>query len=310
MKPGGKRPLLGRDLSSLAAAPPSTQDAAILKLLGDEDASVVKAVLQQLLADRAAAKERLERLLREAVAVPGAARELGAALGALRREEVGRELHAHCAAGLPSLGDLEEFCWKMALYHDPDAASRIAASRTQIAAWGRAVRDQIAPGASDLERAETLRLVLAEEAGLRGNAERYYDPANSFLDCVVATRRGIPISLCTLYILTGAEAGIEVTPVGMPGHFLIRVGSHFIDPFHEGLTVGQDALRELLERSGGALSHAAWSVPVPWRLVAQRMAMNLVHLYDEAGDVAARERWEAVAGWIDGVDASDAGDGE
>lgn len=296
MKPGGKRPTLGRDLS---AAPSSPQDAAILKLLGDEDASVAKAVLHQLLSDRAAAKERLEKLLREASSVPGAARELGAALGALRREEAGKVLQAHCAAGLNSLSGLEDFCWKAALYHDPEAGPRIAAAREQIVAWARAVHGQIAPGASDLEWAETLRLVLAEEGGLRGNAERYYDPANSFLDRVVATRRGIPISLSMVYMLVGAEAGVEVEPVGMPGHFLVRIGGHFIDPFHDGLNVGEEALRELLERSGGELSDAAWSAPVPWRLVAQRMAANLIHLYGEAGDEAARERWETVAGWLE-----------
>lgn len=302
MKPGGKRPTLGRDLST---APSSPQDAAILKLLGDEDASVVKAVLQQLLADRAAAQARLERLLNEAAVTPNAARELGAALGALRREEAGKVLRAHCRKpeGLRSLSGLEEFCWKASLFHDPDAGPRIAAGRAQIAAWGRTIREQIAPGASDLERAETLRLVLAEEAGLRGNAERYYDPANSFLDRVVATRRGIPISLCAVYMLAGAEAGIDVAPVGMPGHFLIRVGGHYIDPFHDGLAVGEDALRELLERTGAAAEieavSAAWRVPVPWRLVAQRMAANLIHLYGEAGNDPARERWETVAGWLE-----------
>ncbi len=233
----------------------------------------MKLVLRQLLADqnRLAAKERLERLLHEAASssAAGSCATPSAPCAATRRAR-------YCAPGarrgIGSLADLADFYWKASLYHDPDAGPRVAAARVQIAAWGEMVRGGIAPNAPDLERAEALRLVLAEEGGLRGNAERYYDPANSFLDRVVASRRGIPLSLSVLYMLVGEAAGIAVLPVGMPGHFLARVGARFIDPFHDGLTVGRrrcgscwnGAARRRTRRPGALRCPGTWW-PAAWR---------------------------------------------
>ena len=61
--------------------------------------------------------------------------------------------------------------------------------------------------------------MLFHEWGFRGNVEQYTDPLNSFIDKVLARRKGIPISLSVLYLLVSERLGMPLEPVGLPGPF-------------------------------------------------------------------------------------------
>ena len=286
-------------------------NAAILKLLGDEDASMVHLVMEQLLADSKTALPRIEGLLQEASASDAsgqAAKELRRALLSLRGQEHLEAMRLRCAR-ITTLEEFEDFCWHVSLCADPGAS--IDAARSRLDAWAARVREELPPKAKDaspLSRLEALRTVLAEEGGLRGDADDYYDPKNSFPDRVILSGRGIPISLTAVYMLVGLRAGIAVEPIGMPGHFLARIGSLYLDPFHEGLAVDGDALREMVKRSAAAANapeearHAlrALAHPMPLALMARRMIVNLVNIYEEKEDeAAATERWRQVLRWIE-----------
>ena len=69
---------------------------------------------------------------------------------------------------------------------------------------------------------DELRRHLFEDLGFGGDAERYDDPRNSFLDVVLQRRRGLPILLATVMMEVGRRVGIGVVGVGMPLHFLVR----------------------------------------------------------------------------------------
>jgi regulator of sirC expression with transglutaminase-like and TPR domain len=127
--------------------------------------------------------------------------------------------------------------------------------------------------------------------GFHGNSGDYYDPKNSFLDEVVARRTGIPISLSVLYVEVARRAGVWASPVGFPGHFLVRVEDHdrrlVVDPFHGGGVLDEVALADLLRRSGSKLRYSAEMIePTPVRQVVARMLMNLRGIYATRGDYA------------------------
>lgn len=46
--------------------------------------------------------------------------------------------------------------------------------------------------------------------GLGGDLETYYSPSNSLLDCVIARRRGLPITLALLHMAVGRATGLDV----------------------------------------------------------------------------------------------------
>jgi len=136
-------------------------------------------------------------------------------------------------------------------------------------------------------------------AGFRGNTRDYYDPRNSFLDEVLARRTGIPISLSVVYLEVARRAGVQASPVGFPGHFLVCIqepqrgsGSSqerplAIDPFQGGAILDDRALAALLDRSGSKLEYRPeLIVPMPVRQVVARMLLNLRAIYAQRGDMA------------------------
>ncbi|MCC7361758.1 MAG: transglutaminase family protein [Anaerolineales bacterium] len=126
--------------------------------------------------------------------------------------------------------------------------------------------------------------------GLRGNADNYADPRNSYLNQVLDRRLGIPISLSVIYLEVGARLGLPVAGVGLPGHFIVRAGGAdqpaYLDPFHGGRVLSRDDCRELV-RSAAGLSGAfdpAWLAPTPPRNIVARMLNNLRAFYISVED--------------------------
>ena len=105
-------------------------------------------------------------------------------------------------------------------YPELEAAPYLA----MLDAWAARVRDRLTAQPTPADAAGALRAVLFDEKGLRGNADDYYDPRNSFLNDVLDRRAGIPISLSAVYMEVGRRAGLVVEGLGLPGHFIVRVG--------------------------------------------------------------------------------------
>jgi regulator of sirC expression with transglutaminase-like and TPR domain len=104
----------------------------------------------------------------------------------------------------------------------------------RVEALAREAASGVEGAGSERDRIGSLNRFLFVDQGFAGNREDYYDPANSYLNCVLDRRVGIPISLSILYIAVARRLGMDVHGVGFPGHFLVKhVGEceTVIDPF-------------------------------------------------------------------------------
>jgi len=133
--------------------------------------------------------------------------------------------------------------------------------------------------------------LLFHELGFEGEREDYYNPNNSYIDKVIARRKGIPISLSVVTMAVGERAGIEVEGVGFPGHFLVRVGGAegvYQDPFHRGEVLDSGALRTLAARFLGTemALHPRYLEPVDCLTITIRMLANLKNAHRRQGDYA------------------------
>ena len=105
---------------------------------------------------------------------------------------------------------------------------------------------------------EALNHSLFELERFRGNHEHYDDPRNSFLDEVLARRRGLPITLSILYVEVARRLGFEAYGIGFPGHFLAKVvgvpeepgGEVIVDPFF-GRTLSLEDCAERFRAAAG-----------------------------------------------------------
>jgi regulator of sirC expression with transglutaminase-like and TPR domain len=133
---------------------------------------------------------------------------------------------------------------------------------------------------------------LYDEQRFTGNRDRYDDPRNSFLNVVLDRRTGIPITLAVVYLEVARRAGVQVTGVNFPGHFLLRAADeharmHYsgdfviVDPFHGGALLSEVDCREMLRQHVG--DEAAFDTgllqPATRREIVVRMLVNLKRLY-------------------------------
>lgn len=133
---------------------------------------------------------------------------------------------------------------------------------------------------------------LYDEQGFTGNRQQYDDPRNSFLNEVLDRRTGIPITLAVVYLEIARRAGVQVTGVNFPGHFLLRApdeharlhyGGDFVivDPFHGGALLSEVDCREMLRQHVGdeAAFDSDLLQPATRREIVVRMLVNLKRLY-------------------------------
>lgn len=174
----------------------------------------------------------------------------------------------------------------------------------EIDALGERLRRRIPADAAPLQRLRQLNHYFFEELGFQGNVNHYQDPRNSYLHEVLATRRGIPITLALLYAEFAAHAGLVARGVSFPGHFLVKLslprGEVVIDPF-SGHSLSREDLEARLQpyrrRQGlpgevelplGLFLQAAEP-----RAVLARLLHNLKVIYRDARD------WTRLLGVLD-----------
>ncbi len=126
--------------------------------------------------------------------------------------------------------------------------------------------------------------VLVEETGFTGDPEEYFAPSNSRLSDVLTHHRGMPILLSVVWMLVGEQAGVVVEGIGLPGHFIVRVGGSagvLADPFNGGRMLSDTDCRQLVAKlSGGAVQwNDSFLRPVPIDGVLERVLRNLAHIW-------------------------------
>jgi regulator of sirC expression with transglutaminase-like and TPR domain len=140
------------------------------------------------------------------------------------------------------------------------------------------------------ERADALSDFLFHQLSFHGNQNDYYDPRNSFLNCVLDRKLGIPISLATVYITVAKQLGLRGYGIGLPGHFIVGLYENgrqiLIDPFHAGrrLSVADCArlVRESTRYQGPF--QPKWLTPIAPGALLARMLTNLCNAYIQRED--------------------------
>ena len=163
---------------------------------------------------------------------------------------------------------------------DGVSAQSASEHRQLLTGFGERVRAELAlrDPVTSLER------VLVEQVDFRGDAEDYFAPSNSRLSDVLDHHRGMPILLSTVWMLVGEQAGIVVEGIGLPGHFIVRVGGPggvLADPFGGGRMLSVGDCRQLVGKlSGGAVQWSdAFLQPVAIDGILERVLRNLGHIW-------------------------------
>jgi regulator of sirC expression with transglutaminase-like and TPR domain len=72
-----------------------------------------------------------------------------------------------------------------------------------------------------LEKVKVLNHIIFEVHGFSGNTTNYHAPQNSYLNNVLETKKGNPLSLSILYSIIAEDVGIPIYGVNLPEHFIL-----------------------------------------------------------------------------------------
>ena len=165
----------------------------------------------------------------------------------------------------------------------------------QIDALAAQLKRRVPADAVVLQKLRFLNRFFFQDLGFAGNVNDYYDRRNSYVHEVLATRRGIPITLALIYMELAAHIGLNARGVSFPGHFLVKLragqGEVVIDPM-SGRSLSRDELEERLapyRRARGLTGEfeaplGLFLQAAPPREVIARLLRNLKELHGEAQD--------------------------
>ncbi len=274
---------------------PSLQSA-LVTLLADDDPAVSEPIRRRLLEGRESTMAWLH--CHRLHADPAARRRVHEVLESLGRTSAEAAWGAFLSGHGEGL-DLEDGAWLFVRTRYPHAP--VEAYRAQLDEWAARLRDPMASAANGERMLVHINGLLFGELGFRGNEERYYDPANSYLNLVMDRRTGIPITLGIVYLLLARRLRLPVAGIGMPGHFLCRYQTpreeFYIDAFHGGrLLARAECVRRLkqfaIEQDDAALQ------PLSPRRILHRMVSNLHLLHKDRRDRPETERLERYLGLL------------
>ncbi len=139
-------------------------------------------------------------------------------------------------------------------------------------------------------RVDALSDFLFSKMQFRGNREDYHDPQNSYLNCVLDRKLGIPISLGAIYIAIAQLLGMRAYGIGLPGHFIVGLYDEgrqiLVDPYNAGVRLSLADCARLVHQSSGfqAVFQPKWLTPIAPDELLARMLTNLCNAYIERED--------------------------
>ena len=145
--------------------------------------------------------------------------------------------------------NLVEKCLKFAQileYPDLDVDEYVK----KISRIGKSLKESISDVKNPTYLISMLNEHLFENLGFSGDDDDYYNPKNNFLNQVIDTKTGLPITISILYAEIAKFIGLDLKIVGFPSHILVKYNEEMIlDPFDDGSLLDVDDLQEILDNN-------------------------------------------------------------
>lgn len=150
-----------------------------------------------------------------------------------------------------------------------------------------------------LEQIKVLNHVFFTIHGFSGNTQNYHAPQNSFINNVLETKRGNPLTLALLYSEIARSVGIPVYGVNLPEHFILVYKDEsdilpvntpeenprllfYINPFSKGAIFGHNEINAFL-KSLKLKPEKSFFEPCSNADIIQRMIRNLIYSFTKLG---------------------------
>lgn len=149
---------------------------------------------------------------------------------------------------------------------------------------------------SPVEKIKLLNNILFREFGLSGNTSDYHAPQNSFINKVLETKKGNPISLACIYSLIAQRLDMPVYGINLPKHFVLAYMKEdtpddvlfYINVFNRGQIMQESDITSFLHQLNLPPSDA-FMKPCDNLAIIKRVLRNLIAAYNHIDNTEKRD---------------------
>jgi len=157
---------------------------------------------------------------------------------------------------------------------------------------------ELNPNYTAMEKAGIINKIFFSIYGFRGNKSDFYHPKNAYINQVLDSRRGSPISLAILYLEIAERLKIPVYGVNLPEHFVLAYADlplpfgdrndpenilFYINLFNQGSFFQMEDIEEFLQQLKLEVK-SDFYLPCTKLEVVNRLINNLIFSYNQIED--------------------------
>ncbi|MFZ4620115.1 MAG: SirB1 family protein [Bacteroidota bacterium] len=169
----------------------------------------------------------------------------------------------------------------------------------QLNHYASELKDELSAVADEEEMLRRLISFFTEEKKFEGNKEEFYSEENHYINRVLDTKIGIPITLSIVYLLVGQRIDLPLRGIGLPGHFILRFSFSgtqvFFDPFNGGKILSRADCEAIVNNLGFNFSEE-YLQPVSNKQILERMLRNIILTLEKKQEI---DRIETIRQFID-----------
>jgi len=152
------------------------------------------------------------------------------------------------------------------------------------------------------DKIKLINNVLFNDLKFSANTKNFHSPGNSMIRTVLETKKGNPISLCSVYLLVARKLGLPIYGVNLPNLFVLTYQSgkfkFYINAFNKGLIFTKQDINNYLEHLK-LEPKSSYFGPCENIDIIRRTLRNLIFAFDKIGEVDKAEEIKGLLQIID-----------
>lgn len=153
---------------------------------------------------------------------------------------------------------------------------------------------ELADNLTALEKIKVVNKIIFELHDFNGNTKNINSPQNSYINNVIETKRGNPITLGIIYLSVCQKLNIPVYGVNVPAHFILAYAEKkddvlfYLNLFNKGAVFFKKDIDKFLEQLKTE-PKKEYYIPCNNKTIITRLIQHLVYTYDNMGYLDKKE---------------------
>ncbi len=263
---------------------------ALIRLLEDPDENIFSEVSENLLNKGPDVIPLLEKTWEESM-TPAYQERIENIIQQIQFRDVKKDLLQWVETGGE---DLLEGAWIVARHQYPDVTYGELSDK--IEAISKEVWLELNENLTALEKVKLLNHFFYEVQKFSRNRMNFYAPQNSYINLVLESKKGNPITLAIIYSVVAQKLNMNVYGVNLPKIFLLAytlnpvneessgepVVLFYINPYNRGAVLGKKEIDQFVKQQK-LMVRKSFYLPCSNIEIIQRLLLNLIFSYERLG---------------------------